>query len=218
VFASSIKAVGEHSTEPWTESVVPAPADAYGRTKLEAEQLIADRAATAGLHAPILRLPLVYGAGMKANMLRLFDTVDRDIPLPFGAVRNRRSLLYAGNMVAALLGTLESSAGSGTFFVSDDDDMSTPELVCAIAEALGRRARLLRVPVAILRAGGRAGDVLGRLGRFPLTSSALDRVVGSLAVDCSRLKRLTGYGPPFRARDGLRLTADWYHHTRRTTQ
>jgi UDP-N-acetyl-alpha-D-quinovosamine dehydrogenase len=218
LFVSSVKAVGETSDAPWTESTPPAPADPYGATKLEAERLIASVATTHGLHAPILRLPLVYGPGMKANALRLFDLVDRGVPLPLGSVHNRRSLLFTGNLVAALVSTLESPAGSGTFFVSDDEDLSTPELVIAIGRALKRPARLIPVPLGLLKGGARVGDLLACVSPFPFTTAALDRLVGSLAVDCSRLKRLTRYAPPYSVSEGLGLTAEWYRASRQAVR
>ncbi len=210
VFASSVKVVGEDSGAPWTEDTPPAPADAYGATKLEAERLVRERAAAHRLHAPVLRLPLVYGPGMKANALRLFDAVARGMPLPLGAVRNRRSFLFTGNLVAALLAVLESEGGSDTFFVSDGADLSTPDLLREIGRALGRPARLLPLPMGALRAAGRLGDAMARVVRTPLTTAAIDRLIGSLAVDSSRLTRVTGYRPPHTVRDGLRLTAEWY--------
>jgi len=210
VFVSSVKAVGESSDVPWTEEIDPHPDDAYGITKLEAEGLVREQAARHGLHAPVLRLPLVYGPGMKANALRLFDVVARGIPLPLGAVDNRRSLLFTGNLTAAILASLGSEGGNDTFFVSDDEDVSTPELVRAIARALGRPARLLPVPVAVLRAAGRAGDVLARVGPWPLTRTAVDRLIGSLAVDPSRLMQRTDWHPAYQLAEGLRITARWY--------
>lgn len=210
LFASSVKAVGESSVDPWNESTAPAPADWYGRSKLEAERRIHAAAERHGIHAPVLRLPLVYGPGMKANALQLFKLVDRGVPLPFGSVHNRRSLLFTGNMVAAAIAAIESPQGNDTFFVSDDDDVSTPMLVTGIARALGRPVRLVPVPVGLLRAGALVGDVLSWAFPFRLTSAALDRLVGSLAVDCSRLKARTGYIPLHSVAEGLRITAQWY--------
>lgn len=210
VFVSSVKAVGERNEAPWDETTPPAPVDAYGRTKLEAETITRSLAQRHGIHAPILRLPLVYGPGMKGNALRLFRLVDRGWPLPLGSVRNRRSLLFTGNLVAAVLATLESPSGSDTFFVTDAEAPSTPELVTAIAQALGRRARLLPFPTALLRALGRAGDLAARTMPFPLTTEAVDRLAGSLVVDGSRLVRATGYTRPYTMTEGLHLTAEWY--------
>ncbi len=210
VFASSVKAVGEESVTPWTEETPPAPVDAYGRTKLEAERVVRDQAGRHGLHAPVLRLPLVYGPGMKANALRLFDAVARRIPLPLGAVHNLRSFLFTGNLVEAIFATLESERGNDTFFVSDGEEFSTPDFLRAIGQALQRPARLVPVPTVALRAAGRVGDLLTAITPFPLNSAMVERLIGSLAVDISRLKRWTGYRPPYPTHEGLRITAEWY--------
>jgi nucleoside-diphosphate-sugar epimerase len=211
VFFSSVKAVGEGADRPWTEESPAHPTDPYGESKLEAERLVREVAGAAGLHAPVLRLPLVYGPGVNANMLSLFRLVDRGVPLPLRSLRNRRSLLYVGNLAAAVRAVLEApAAGTETFFVSDGHDLSTPELVRAIAEALGRPARLLPVPAAVFRAAGRVGDLVGRARRVPLSSAAVDRLMGSLSVDTAKLRRMAGYVPPFSVPDGLRETARWY--------
>jgi nucleoside-diphosphate-sugar epimerase len=211
VFASSVKALGEGGDAVLTDDTPPAPADPYGVSKLEAERVVRELADAARVHAPILRFPLVYGPGVRANFLRLLQLIDRGVPLPFGLVRNRRSALYAGNAAAAVVAALESPAAArGTFLVSDGDDVSTPELVRRIARALGRPARLLPVPPALFAAGGRVGDLLARLVPFPLTSAAVHRLLGSLAVDSSRLARLTGFAPPFTVEQGLAATAAWY--------
>jgi nucleoside-diphosphate-sugar epimerase len=210
VFVSTVKVMGETSDEPWTEDMPAVPVDPYGATKLEAEQVVREFSNRAGLHAPILRPPLVYGPGMRANALRLFHAIDRGLPLPLGGIQNRRSFLYVGNLTAALLATLTSDDGNDTFFVSDAQDLSTSELATAVARALGRPSRLVRVPVSLLKAAGRIGDLLARVRPFPLNSAAVARLVGSLAVDSSKLSRQTGYSPPFAMTEGLRVTAEWY--------
>jgi nucleoside-diphosphate-sugar epimerase len=214
LFVSSVKAVGESSERPWTDDVTPAPRDPYGQSKLEAEHVVRTIADAAGVDAPILRLPLVYGPGMRANMLRLFQLVDRGVPLPVGAVRNRRSLLYVENVAAAILAALRSPAASReTFFVSDGEDVSTPELVERVARALDRRARLLPIAPKLFRYVGRVGDALSAVLPFPVTTAAVDRLLGSLAVDSTRLRLVTGFAPPVSLDEGLRRTAAWYRAT-----
>ncbi len=210
VFVSTVKVMGETRDEPWTEDMPAVPVDPYGATKLEAEQVVREFARRAGLHAPILRPPLVYGPGMRANALRLFHAIDRGLPLPLGGIQNRRSFLYVGNLTFALLGTLTSENGNDTFFVSDCQDLSTSELATAVARALGRPSRLVRMPVSLLKAAGRMGDFLARVRPLPLNSPAVARLTGSLAVDSSKLSRQTGYSPPFTMAEGLRITAEWY--------
>lgn len=206
VFASSVKAVGESTPDGcWTDAVEPRPVDPYGISKLEAEGVVRAVAGAAGMHAPILRLPLVYGTGVKGNMRTLFAAVRRGIPLPLGGIRNRRSLLFTGNLVAAVHAVLAAPAAAReTFFVSDDHDLSTAELVRGIARALGRRPRLIHVPPALFRAAGAAGDLAARFAPVPLTTAAVDRLLGSLCLDVSRLRALTGYRPPFTPGEGLR--------------
>ncbi|HEX3273692.1 MAG TPA: NAD-dependent epimerase/dehydratase family protein [Gemmatimonadales bacterium] len=209
LFVSTVKAVGETSDTPWTEATPPRPVDPYGRSKLAAEQAVRAAADRHGLHAPILRLPLAYGPWMKANALTLFDLVERGTPLPLGRVDNRRSLVYVGNFVAAVQAVVEREAGNDLFFVSDGPPVSTPELIRAIARALDRPARLVPVPVGLMRAAGRAGDLLARVAPWRLTSVNLERMIGSLAVDSSKLAAVAG-PPPFTLAAGLAATARWY--------
>jgi len=209
LFTSTVKAVGETSEHPWSEDVPPAPTDPYGRSKLEAEEAIRARASVAGFGATILRLPLVYGPDVKGNMRRLFALVERGVPLPFGAVANRRSLLYVGNLAAAVVAALraEQAQAAETFFVTEGEAVSLPTLVRAIGEALDRPARLIPVPPSLLRLAGRAGDALAPLTGRALTSAEISRLVDSLVVDGSRLAERTGYIPPFTMAQGLRATA-----------
>jgi UDP-glucose 4-epimerase len=210
VFASSVKAVGEGGALPWTEETPPQPEDAYGRSKLEGERIVRHLATERGIHAPILRFPMVYGPGMKANILRLFRAVDRNAVFPFASVRNRRSFLFVGNLTAAVVATLGSERGNDTFFVSDGQDLSVPELIASIAMALNRRPRLVPVPVPLLRGAAFAADIPARFLKRTLPSGALSRLTGSLAIDPGKLTRLTGFRPPYSVMDGLRATAEWF--------
>ena len=201
VLASTVKAVGEGNSSAWTEETPPAPTDPYGISKLEAEQVVREASQRRGVRAVVLRLPLVYGPGVKGNMLRLFALVDRGAPLPFASVANRRSLLYVGNLVAAVRSVLENPPeGAETFFVSDGRDLSLPTLIRMIGAALGKRARLFPVPPGLLR--------------LALPAAEAERLTGSLTVDGSRLSTVTGYRRPHSVEEGLRATAEWY----RTTQ
>ena len=197
ILASTVKAVGEANSSAWTEETPPAPVDPYGMSKLEAERVVRDVAGKHGTQAAVLRFPLVYGPGVKGNMLRLFKLVDRGVPLPFGSVANRRSMLYVGNLVAAVRAVLEHPGkGAGTFFVSDGRDVSLPELIRMIGAALDRPARLLPAPASVLR--------------LLLPAAEAERLIGSLTVDGSRLFRRTGYRSPHSVEAGLKATADWY--------
>jgi nucleoside-diphosphate-sugar epimerase len=211
VLASTVKVMGEGSSVRWTEAMTPAPEEPYGESKLRAERILRELAKDRGLHAPILRLPLVYGPGVKGNMLRLFTQVARGLPLPLGAVRNQRSLLYLGNLCAAIPMVLEPSpATDRVFFLSDGRDLSTPELIRLIAAALGEPARLLPVPPSLFRLAGRLGDLIDRQRPFPVTSQTVQRLLGSLTVDSTAFSKATGYGAPYTVEEGLRATAEWY--------
>lgn len=211
VHASSVKALGGSGEQPWTENEAPRPVDPYGVSKLESEQVVRELAVRHGIAARIVRLPLVYGGGVAANMRRLLQAVDRGLPLPFASVRNRRSLLFVGNFAAAVEALLQSPASAGELFhVTDGEDLSTPDLIREIGSALGRRVRLIAVPVGLLRALGVAGSAAGRIVPFGLTMETIERLVGSLTLDSAKLTRVTGFRPPYAVRDGVAAMAAWY--------
>ncbi len=201
VFISSIKVNGEERAAPYTEADTPAPEDAYAISKWEAEQGLRQIAAQTGLEVVILRLPLVYGPGVRANFLALLRAVARGIPLPLGAISNQRSLIYVGNLVDAILRCLEHPAAAGqTFLVSDGEAVSTPELVRCMAAALGRPARLVTLPVPLLW----LATTLAK------KSALVTRLAGSLSIDSSAIRRELSWTPPFTLDEGLRETAAWY--------
>jgi len=206
VYLSSIKAVGEKTHGlALSGAEVPAPENAYGRAKLAAERALAEVAGRTGLEVVILRPPLVYGPGVKANFLALMRAVDRGWLLPLASVRNRRSLIYVGNLVEAIVRCLEVPEAAGkTYSVSDGDPVSTPQLVRALAGALGRPARLFAFPPKLLEA---AGTVLGR-------GDSVRRLTRSLEVDDSAIRRELGWAPPFTFEEGIRLTCKWYRSGR----
>jgi nucleoside-diphosphate-sugar epimerase len=126
-------------------------------------------------------------------------------------VRNQRSLLYLGNLCAAIPMVLEPSpATDRVFFLSDGRDLSTPELIRLIAAALGKPARLLPVPPGLFRLAGRLGDLIDRQRPFPVTSQTVQRLLSSLTVDSTAFSRATGYRAPYTVEEGLRATAEWY--------
>jgi len=211
VYMSSVKAVAATSDAPLTEDTPPAPSDPYGVSKLEAEAVVREIASAHGMQASVLRLPLAYGPGVRANMLRLFRSVDRGAPLPLGGIRNRRSLLYAGNLAAAVAAVLRlRRPGAETFFVSDGEDVSTPELVRLIAIALARPARLVPFPAGPARALAILGDAVSAFVPVPFGSAALQRLTGSLQVDISKIRSIAGYVPRFTVAEGIAETAAWY--------
>lgn len=208
VFLSSIKVNGEHTgAQPFRPDDVPAPRDPYGESKRLAEQGLHGIAAKSSLELAIVRTPLVYGPGVRANFLRLMGLVRRGVPLPFGAVRNERSLVGVWNLCDVLLRlTTVATLPAHTFLVSDNRDLSTPELIRLLATAMGRRARLVNVPRALLQAVGQL------TGRGP----EIARLCDSLRVDVTRTRRLLAWEPPISVEEGLARTARWFESERGT--
>lgn len=205
IFVSTVKVLGEGKSEPYRDTDLAVPADAYAITKWEAEQTLWQIAAERGMEVVVLRPPLVYGPGVKGNFLRLMQAIDKRRPLPLGAIHNQRSLIYLGNLVDLIRLCLTHPKAAGTtFLVSDGDDVSTPELVRRIAASLGRRPFLLPVPASWMRWAGR---VLGK-------QAAVDRLLGSLCVDISPLREELSWTPPYTMQEGLEATAQWYRKTK----
>jgi UDP-glucose 4-epimerase len=197
VFISTIKVNGEGRDAPYRETNTPAPKDAYAISKWEAEQGLRQIAVDTGLEVVILRPPLVYGPGVKANFMRLIQIVKKGWPLPLGAIRNRRSLLYLGNFVDAIRLCAEHPAAAGqTFLLDDGEPISTPELIRSVARALGRPAHLLAVPVGVLEW---AGTLLGK-------RAAVARLTDSLFVDSSAIRSYLEWTPPYSMSAGLAIT------------
>ena len=205
IYVSTVKVNGEISgDDPFRESDPPCPTDHYAVSKWEAEQALWSVSQISGIEVVVIRPPLVYGPGVRANFLRLMHWVDRGYPLPFGAVRNRRSLLYLGNLVDGLIHCVDNpSAANQTFLLSDAETLSTPELIRELACALGRRANLVNIPVGMLR-------IAGRVTR---RSKVISRLVDSLWVDSSNIVNRLGWRPPFTVEQGLAETAMWYRNT-----
>lgn len=202
VFLSSIKVNGERTSgRPFTENDPPTPEDAYGTSKLEAEQALWQIAKDTGLEVTILRPPLVYGPGVKANFLRLMRLATSGMPLPLASIQGRRSLIYLGNLVSAIMACMESPAAAGkTFLVSDQEDVTTADLIRQIAVALGTNPRLFRFPTSLL---GMGATLLGR-------SAEWGRLSGTLQIDSSKIHNELGWQPPFTMAEGLAQTALWY--------
>ena len=211
VFLSSVKVHGDASGErPFRESDPPHPGDAYARSKWEAEQALAALAAQAGsdvrplrpMEIVILRPPLVYGPGAKANFRALVRLCLLGIPLPFGAIDNRRSLIFGGNLADAIARVVAAPARPGcrTYLLRDGRDLSTGDLVRGLAAGINREARLPALPPDWLRAALR---LIGK-------GAAADRLLGSLAVDDSRFRADYAWRPPYGVDEALALTARWF--------
>ena len=197
VFMRSVK-VQDESTQAghlFTELDAPAPQDAYGQSKHEAEQGLRDVASKTGMEVVIIRPPLVYGPGVKANFAALMRAVQKGWPLPFGAVRNRRSMVALDNLVDFVVTCANHpQAANQTFLVSDGHDVSTTDLVCGLADALKVPKRILPVPVGLLEAGA---FLLGQ-------RAAVRRLCGNLQLDISKARSLLGWTPPVAVSEGLR--------------
>ncbi|SMG44905.1 UDP-glucose 4-epimerase family protein [Paraburkholderia susongensis] len=205
VFVSSIKAVGERSLgRPISETDEPAPSDPYGISKLEAERALLDYGRASGLEIVIVRPPLVYGPGVRANFLQLMNAIARGIPLPLGAIAARRSLVFVDNLADALVHCATDPRAAGeTFHVTDGRDLSVPELARALATQLHAPVRLVPVPAGVLRLAGR---LTGR-------SAQIDRLIGELRLDSSHIRERLNWYPPHTVEHGLLETAAWYRST-----
>lgn len=199
VFVSSVKVNGEvTSGTAFSAADIPAPSDPYGISKWEAEQSLLDLAQSSGLEVVIVRPPLVYGPGVSANFLRLMKLVKIQVPLPFGAIYNRRSMVAIDNLVDLLWVCAQHEAAPGrVFMASDDCDVSTPQLLRMLAAAMGRRSILLPVPSAILSGVAKCVGLGG----------TVDRLIDSLQVDISDTKSRLGWRPAMSMDEALAKTA-----------
>ena len=197
IFVSSIGVLGIHTNRRglFSSSDTPSPVDDYATSKWEAEQALWEVSAKTGLEVVVVRPPLVYGPGVKGNLARLLKLVRSGVPLPLGAVQNQRSLIGLDNLVDLLIRCVDHPAAAGqTFLVSDGEDLSTPDLLRHMAAAMGRSARLVPVPVPLLRL---AGSALGK-------RAEIDRLVGSLQIDSSHTRQVLGWTPPVSVEEGIR--------------
>jgi len=201
VYLSSIKVNGEQSVVPFTEQDLPKPQDPYGISKWEAEQALAQVSSQTGMETVVVRSPLVYGPGVGGNFLQLLNILRRGIPLPLASVQNRRSLIYRENLVDALVSCVRDRRAVGqTYLISDGEDLSTPDLIRRLGKALGVTVRLWPFPLSVLR---RMGQVAGK-------QALIDRLLGSLQVNSTKIKRELDWHPPFSLDRGLAETAAWY--------
>lgn len=204
IFLSSIKVNGEATVngKKFSARDVPAPEDAYGVSKLEAEQGLLKLSAESGMEVVIIRPPLVYGPGVKGNFASMIKLVDKGLPLPLGAIHNKRSLVGINNLVDLINRCLDHPAAANQIFLAGDDrDLSTTELLRGVGEAMGKPARLISVPSGLLRLGA------GFLGRKAIAQ----RLLGSLQVDISETCNQLDWQPPSTVEDGLRFCFERSH-------
>jgi nucleoside-diphosphate-sugar epimerase len=188
IFLSTVKVNGE-STDgrpPFSERDICQPQDPYGISKYEAEIGLRDISEETGMEVVIIRPPLIYGPGVKGNFVRMMNFVSKGVPLPLGAVRNQRSLLAMENLVDFLILCLNHpKAANETFLLSDGEDLSTTELIQKLAHAQGKNARLIPIPVKLMRF---ASVIIGK-------KDVADRLFGSLQINSDKARQLMNWKP-----------------------
>lgn len=207
IFISTIKVNGEYTLPecPFTAEDMPAPVDAYAVSKYEAEQALFELAGTTAMELVIIRPSLVYGPGVKANFYNMMRWLDKQIPLPLGAIDNRRSLLAVDNLVDLIIICTRHPSANGIFLAADGEDMSTTQLLHRVAEALGKTALLMPVPMWILTA----------IAKLFNKTAAIQRLCCSLQVDIGKTQRVLGWIPPVSVDDALAKTVQDYIKHRR---
>ena len=199
VFLSSVKVNGE-STDQITKQKFSHkdnsnPKDSYAISKLEAEKALWEISSRTGLEMVVVRLPLVYGYGVKGNLARLIKLVKSGIPLPLGLIKNQRSMIGIDNLIDLLIRCIDHPEANGkTFLASDGEDLSTPELIKLIASSMGIKANLFPLPISMLKF---LGSVFGK-------SEEINRLVGSLRIDNSYTKEILNWKPPLSIEEGIR--------------
>ena len=201
IFLSSVKVNGEGGLVAYRETDLPVPKDVYGTSKHEAELGLREIKAETGMELVVVRPTLIYGPGVKANFQALMRALMRGIPLPLGAIHNRRSLLALDNVVDLIVTCIKHPAAANeTFLVSDGEDISTTELIRRLARAMGRPARLVPVPAMVLMAGSMF------LGKREVAA----RLCGTLQVNITKVREVLGWAPPVSVDEELRRTAEHY--------
>lgn len=199
IFMSSVKAAGERTRDwPLNSKTPPTPEDAYGRSKLAGEKRLANVANQTGLSIVILRPTFVYGWPASGNFKTVLNALRHGIPLPLSAIKNRRDMIYVGNLADAVRAALSAPAlGLGPYFLSDGTPVSTPELFRKAGEAFANPARLFYLPIWMLKM---IGATTGRAGM-------IERLSENLEVDTAPFRRDAGWQPPYNMDQGLCMTA-----------
>jgi nucleoside-diphosphate-sugar epimerase len=202
IFVSSVKVNGEATTDKaFTAHDVPAPLDPYGQSKMEAEYALQKLGQKTGMEIVIVRPPLVYGPGVRANFLRLMQLVRLGIPLPLGNIHNCRSMVALDNLVNLLMVCIEHPNAAGQILmVSDDEDMSTSALIKVLAQAMNKKIILLPIPSTLIRVGSR---LIGKV-------NAADRLLGSLQVDIRHTKKTLNWTPAISSVVGIQKTVSHF--------
>ena len=200
IFLSSIKVNGESTNKnnkikSFKHHDEPNPQDSYAISKIEAEKLLRGIALKAGLELVVIRLPLVYGSGVKGNLKRLIKLIKLRVPLPFKGIKNKRSLIGIDNVVDLIIRCIEHPNAEGkTFLASDGIDLSTPELMKLIASNMGQSIKVFSFPMILLK-------FLGFIFR---KQSEIERLTGSLQIDINHTKKTLNWTPPLSVEEGIR--------------
>lgn len=202
IFVSSIKVNGELTiNEKFIEIDPPNPQDPYAVSKWEAEKALRKIEKETGMEVVILRPPLIYGPGVKANFASLLKLVDKGLPLPLLAINNRRSLIFLDNFVDAIITCITHPNAAGkTYLVSDGEDVSMPQLVRKIAVSLNRPSYLFYFPLIMMHLFAK---LIGK-------TASINRLTESLVIDSSKIRKELGWQPPYSMDQGLKITADAY--------
>lgn len=201
IFMSSIGVNGSTSETPFNEISTPNPCEPYALSKLEAENGLREIARRSSMEVVIVRPPLVYGPNCPGNFLRLLNLIYKGLPLPIGAVDNRRSLIGVHNLADFLVRCIDHPAAANkTFLIADRPDISTPDLMRTLALGMDRPSRLLPVPYGLTRA---AAAMVGK-------RSTLEKLCSTLQIDSSFARDTLGWAEPISLREGLLETGRWY--------
>ena len=206
ILISSIGAIASQSQQPLTETTPCQPDTLYGQSKLQAEKALIELATVSSMDWTIFRPPLVYGRGNPGNMERLIKLVNLGLPLPLGLVKNRRSFVYVGNLVDAISLSLVHPQGKNQVFnISDGEDISTPALISKIAQNLDKHCKLLLIPPSLLKIAGYMGDLAQSATKknLPVNTAIVERLLGSLVVDSSKIQNSLNWQPPYTLDQGL---------------
>lgn len=195
IFISSIGVNGNANSRPFNTKDIPAPAEFYAQSKWEAEQELAELAAQTSMELVVIRPPLVYGPNAPGNFGELVRWIGKGIPLPLGAIHNKRSLVGIDNLVDLIIRCIDHPAAANQVFLAGDgEDLSTTELLRGVARAMGKPARLIPVPAGLLQLGA---TLLGK-------KAMAQRLLGSLQVDISKTCEVLDWKPPYTVEEGLR--------------
>lgn len=209
VFLSTIGVYGDQQKKTFTENSLLQPSNDYARSKLEAEEKLIELTKSSNMELVIIRPPLVYGAHAPGNFGKLFNLISKSVPLPFGLIKNKRSMVYVGNLIDFIITCTEHPAAANeTFVISDNDDVSLLRLISLLRKALGKKKLLVPVPAFLFRC---AGKVLNK-------QKMIEQLVGDLQIDCSKAQELLGWQPPYTFEQGISKTVEAYLKTTSSNQ